>query len=216
MGVLISNTTQKKKIAGRNYGSTRQSHLLRRQDAPRRQRRPQIKRTASAKANVMKVVYSPTPARVGYRYLESGGTEPIPRTITATLTPKSGAANITFKSTDEQRAYADEQKPGRHAVGNNVIVPILVRGRSATPTDRPGGDAFVIAKRGADRSGDSCPIIVVVPKSVTHTNRRLPTVTNGATARAWLADGSTTYSNLTTDVSQIVDLDISDQVRTAA
>ena len=43
---------------------------------------PANQRTASAKANVMKVVYSPTPARVGYRYWSQGGLnlfrEPLP------------------------------------------------------------------------------------------------------------------------------------------
>lgn len=123
-----------------------------------------------------------------------------PHRLTATITPKDMAAEITFDSSNVARATVAEVS--RKEVGNTVEVILKVTGVTETPAGSPNGDTDIRAKK----DGEICAttkVVVIKPTSRTHAMGAL-TLVNSSKPNA----GGT---ELKTYVRQIVTITIKDQ-----
>jgi hypothetical protein len=85
--------------------------------------------------------------------------------LVATITPIDDASEISFSSSDTDRAKVAET--GRTTEDGSVKVSLDVSGVSPTPVDAPSGDASIQAKKG-NKVLTSIKVVVVVPKTQSH------------------------------------------------
>jgi hypothetical protein len=125
-------------------------------------------------------------------------------TITATIKPKSAAPKVTFISTNKARATVSEES--RIDGTDSTTVTLRITGVVATPIDKPKGDAQVQALFAGKKIGLKVPALVVVPTTQDHKI--------GQTTLVNTSGQMTSFPFkfvLTTDVTNIVSITISDQ-----
>ncbi|MDF7802091.1 hypothetical protein P4C99_21650 [Pontiellaceae bacterium B1224] len=106
-----------------------------------------------------------------------------PFRLTATITPLSLASSIAFSSDDATISTVSEVS--RTDGSDDQVVVLEVTGLSETPPESPDGEAKIQAKNGTKVVAE-VPVVVVVPKTQTH-SVGAPILVNGAST----ADGVT-------------------------
>jgi outer membrane protein assembly factor BamB len=153
---------------------------------------------------------APVPPKITYdKQLVKAGISLINKdvrgTVTVTIKPKSTSSRITFRSTNKARATVSEQS--RVDSADSTTVTLRVTGISATPKDKPNGDAHMRAFLSNNPVGIEIPILVIIPTNQTH-NVSTPTLTN--IANSIVVNGSTA-TELRTSVDAVATITVKDQ-----
>jgi hypothetical protein len=116
--------------------------------------------SASSSKKPIKVTFSPSLVKTGYR--TDVDPSPIKVTVTATVEPKSETKNITFAKEGVDRfSYTEVSRDE-----SKGEIKLDVKGTSATPASKPGGDSTLVAKdKDGNKVGD-VKVIVIIPKAV--------------------------------------------------
>ena len=154
------------------------------------------KATDKVKVTVFKVDFDKDPVKAGICL--DGENHDVRGTVTATITPKEVADQVTFESSNPNRATVAEES--RADQGNSKVVTLKVTGVSATPDTEPNGDTDLRAIVDGQVCG-STKILVVIPETQAH-------AVDAYSLRNYVTDGNTT---LWTKMSTIVTITIRDQ-----
>ncbi len=115
---------------------------------------------SSSSKNPIKVTFSPSPVKTGYR--TDVDPSPIKVTVTATVDPKSETKNITFAKEGVDRfSYTDVSRDE-----SKGEIKLEVKGTSPTDPLKRGGDSTLVAKDKDGNKVGEVKVIVKIPKRI--------------------------------------------------